>query len=149
MAELFLNSAFAIRVPEYVRWRYSKLVPGLYTELGWQDLAALHLPGHLMTINGLKDQLYSLKAAQDAVDKIKRMFVKAGLPDHYQGVFFDGPHEFNLDMQTLAFDWLDKRAAEQAFGISDYSALELDWRFKSALQLMPPLTGSDKAKSAV
>jgi dienelactone hydrolase len=90
---------------------YSKLVPGLYSQLGWQDLGGLHLPGHLMTINGLKDELYPLKAAQDAVEKIKRMFAKAGLPDHYQGVFFDGPHEFNLDMQARAFDWLDKHLA--------------------------------------
>ena len=77
--------------------------------MGWQDLGGLHLPGHLMTINGLKDELYPLKAGQDAVEKIKRMFAKAGLPDHYQGVFFDGPHEFNLDMQARAFDWLDKQ----------------------------------------
>lgn len=90
---------------------YSKLVPGLYSQLGWQDLGGLHLPGHLMTINGLKDELYPLKAAQDAVEKIKRMFDKAGLPDHYEGVFFDGPHEFNLDMQARAFDWLDKQLA--------------------------------------
>jgi dienelactone hydrolase len=88
---------------------YTKLVPGLYTQLGWQDLAALHLPGRLMTINGLKDQLYPLKAAQDAVEKIKRMYAKAGLPDHYHGIFFDAPHEFNLDMQAAAFDWLDKQ----------------------------------------
>lgn len=90
---------------------YSKLVPGLYTQLGWQDLAALHLPGYLMTINGLQDALYPLKAAQDAVEKVKRMFAKAGLPDHYEGVFFQGPHEFNLEMQARAFDWLDHRLA--------------------------------------
>lgn len=90
---------------------YTKLVPGLYTQLGWQDLGALHLPGHLMTINGLQDQLYPLKAAQDAVEKVKQMFAKAGMPDHYEGVFFDGPHEFNLDMQARAFDWLDKQLA--------------------------------------
>lgn len=90
---------------------YSKLVPGLYTQLGWEDLAGLHLPGHLMTINGLRDQLYPLKAAQDAVEKIKRIFDKAGLPDHYHGLFFDAPHEFNLDMQAQAFAWLDKQLA--------------------------------------
>jgi dienelactone hydrolase len=90
---------------------YSKLVPGLYTQMGWQDLAGLHLPGHLMTINGLKDELYPLKAAQDAVQKVQRIFAKAELPDHYQGVFFDGPHEFNLEMQALSFDWLDKQLA--------------------------------------
>jgi dienelactone hydrolase len=87
---------------------YSKLVPGLYTQLGWEDLATLHLPGHLMTINGLQDQLYPLKAAQDAVGKIKRIYQKANLPDHYTPLFFNAPHEFNLDMQTQVFDWLGR-----------------------------------------
>ena len=90
---------------------YSKLVPGLYAQLGWQDLAGLHLPGYLMTINGLKDELYPLKAAKDAVKKVEGIFAKAGLPNHYEGVFYDGPHEFNLDMQARAFTWLDKQLA--------------------------------------
>ncbi|MBX7258912.1 MAG: alpha/beta hydrolase family protein [Candidatus Hydrogenedentes bacterium] len=87
---------------------FTKLVPGLYGDLDWPDLAGLHLPGHLMTINGLQDMLYPLKAAQDAVAKIERIFEKAGKRDHYEGVFFDGPHEFNLDMQEKAFAWLQQ-----------------------------------------
>ena len=85
---------------------FSKLVPGLYGQLDWPDLGGLHWPGHLMTINGLQDQLYPLEAAQGAVKKIERIFAKAGAPDHYEGVFFDGPHEFNVEMQERAFDWL-------------------------------------------
>ncbi|MFA6240478.1 MAG: alpha/beta hydrolase family protein [Candidatus Hydrogenedentales bacterium] len=85
---------------------FTKLVPGLYASLDWPDLAGLHLPGHLMTINGLQDLLYPLKAAQDAVAKVERIYEKAGSRDHYEGVFFDGPHEFNSDMQEKAFAWL-------------------------------------------
>ena len=87
---------------------FTKLVPGLYGDLEWPDLAGLHLPGHLMVINGLKDILYPLKASQDAVKKIERICKKAGLRDHFEGVFFDGPHEFNPEMQDRAFLWLDK-----------------------------------------
>jgi dienelactone hydrolase len=87
---------------------FTKLVPGLYTDLDWPDLAALHWPGSLMTINGLKDTLYPLEAAQRAVEKVRRLFAKMGAPGRYEGVFFDGPHEFNREMQERAFEWLKK-----------------------------------------
>jgi dienelactone hydrolase len=86
---------------------FTKLVPGLYGQLDWPDLAGLHLPGALMTINGLQDQLYPLQAAQDAVAKAERIFAKAEQSGQYEGVFFDGPHEFNPDMQQRTFAWLD------------------------------------------
>ena len=90
---------------------FTKLVPGLYGKLDWPDLGGLHWPGALMTINGLKDQLYPLDAARNAVDKLERIFAKAGSPGEYEGVFFDGPHEFNLEMQDRAFAWLAERLA--------------------------------------
>ena len=62
-----------------------------------------------MTINGLQDRLYPLQAARDAVDKIRRIFDKMGASEKYEGVFFDGPHEFNVAMQERAFDWLDRQ----------------------------------------
>jgi len=94
-----------------VRWAigFTKLVPGLYGKLDWPDLAGLHWPGALMTINGLKDELYPLQAAKDAVAKIARIYKKMNAPDRYEGVFFEGPHEFNEDMQARAFAWLDKQ----------------------------------------
>jgi len=92
-----------------VRWAvgFTKLVPGLYGKLDWPDLAGLHWPGSLMTINGLKDELYPLDAAQRAVKKAEAIYAKMENPERYEGVFFDGPHEFNADMQAKAFGWLD------------------------------------------
>lgn len=90
---------------------FTKLVPGLYDQLDWPDLAGLHLPGALMTINGLQDALYPLEAARAAVAKIERIFKKAGAGQQYEGVFFDGPHEFNRDMQQRAFRWLAEKLA--------------------------------------
>ncbi len=87
---------------------FTKLVPGLYNDLDWPDVAGLHLPDALMTINGTKDQLYPLDAAEHAVEKLRRIYAKAGLTDKYEGVFFDGPHEFNAAMQDRAFDWLSR-----------------------------------------
>jgi len=90
---------------------FTKLVPGLYNDLDWPDLGGLHLPGHLMTINGLQDQLYPLDAAQAATAKLERIFTKAGAPENYTPLYFDGPHEFNATMQEKAFAWLDEKLA--------------------------------------
>jgi hypothetical protein len=35
-------------------------------------------------------------------------YKKAGVPDRFQGVTYDGPHEFNAQMQGQAFAWLDR-----------------------------------------
>ena len=88
---------------------FTKLAPGLYGKLDWPDLAGLHWPGALMTINGLQDRLYPLEAARGAVNKIEAIFSKMNAKDNYQGVFFDGPHEFNLRMQEKAFAWLNQQ----------------------------------------
>ncbi len=90
---------------------FTKLVPGIYGHLDWPDIAGLHWPGALMTVNGTQDQLYPLKAARDAVAKIERIFTKAGAPENYEGVFFDGPHELNSNMQEQAFNWLAQELA--------------------------------------
>lgn len=90
---------------------FTKLVPGLYNDLDWPDVGGLHVPGHLMTINGLQDQLYPLDAARAATAKLERVFEKAGVPQNYTAVYFDGPHEFNATMQDRAFVWLAERLA--------------------------------------
>lgn len=90
---------------------FSKLVPGLYSKLDWPDLAGLHWPGALMCINGLKDELYPLENAKEAFAKVEKIFAKMDAPENFQGVFFDGPHEFNREMQDKAFAWLAERLA--------------------------------------
>lgn len=88
---------------------FTKLVPGLYNDLDWPDVGGLHWPDPLMTINGTKDTLYPLDAAQNAVAKLQQIYAKMGCPEKYKGVFFEGPHEFNRDMQEQAFDWLEQQ----------------------------------------
>jgi len=88
---------------------FTKLVPGLYGDLDWPDVGALHWPNALMTINGLKDALYPLEAARRAVDKLRRIYAKMGIPEKFEGVFFDGPHEFNPEMQDRAFAWMERQ----------------------------------------
>lgn len=104
-------SEYQALIRNNVRWAvgFTKLVPGLYGKLDWPDLAGLHWPGALMTINGLQDELYPLESARSAVSKANDIFEKMGYPANYEGVFFDGPHEFNGEMQEKAFRWLGEQ----------------------------------------
>ena len=43
-----------------------------------------------------------------AFEKISKVYAKAGVHGHFQGVQYDGPHEFNVEMQEKAFAWLDR-----------------------------------------
>jgi dienelactone hydrolase len=81
---------------------------GLYRYLDLPDLAALIAPRCLMVINGSKDTLFAPDGVKSAFEKIDRIYRKAGAPDRQRCRLFDAPHEFNLDMQAEAFDWLKR-----------------------------------------
>lgn len=84
------------------------LIPGLQQYMDLPDVASMNVPGGLMVINGTRDGLFPLEGVHTAFDKIARVYAKAGVPDHFEGVLYDGPHEFNVEMQERAFAWLDR-----------------------------------------
>ncbi len=45
---------------------------------------------------------------QRADENLKAVFKKAGAADRYRCSFYPGPHKFDLEMQSEAFDWFDK-----------------------------------------
>jgi dienelactone hydrolase len=81
-------------------------IAGLYRYLDLPDLAALIAPRALMVINGSKDSLFSPEGVSAAFEKIGRCFEKAGASDRQRCRLYDAPHEFNLQMQGEAFDWV-------------------------------------------
>ena len=83
-------------------------INGLYRYLDFPDLAALAAPRALMVINGSRDALFALDGVKAAFDKIGRLYAKAGSPDRVRCRLFDAPHEFNLEMQAEAWEWLGK-----------------------------------------
>ena len=85
-----------------------KTIPGLYRYLDLPDVVAMAAPGGLMAIHGTKDGLFTNEGVRAAFDKIGRVYAKAGVPDRFAGVTYDGPHEFNVAMQDRAFTWLDR-----------------------------------------
>jgi dienelactone hydrolase len=83
-------------------------IPGLYHALDLPDAAALTAPGALMVQQCAQDGLYPLEAMKGSVSKLERIFQKAGIPDRFQGRFYDLPHSFTPAMQEDAFKWFDR-----------------------------------------
>ena len=79
-----------------------------HCHLDFPDLAALAAPRALMVINGSQDRLFAPEGVKAAFDKIARLYAKAGVPDRVRCRLFDAPHEFNLEMQKEAWEWLGK-----------------------------------------
>lgn len=90
---------------------FSFHIIGLYQSLDLPDLAALVAPRSLFVINGSKDRLFPLEGAKAAHAKIEQCFRKAGAPDRQRCRFYDAPHEFNLEMQTEVWEWMDRSLA--------------------------------------
>jgi hypothetical protein len=45
---------------------------------------------------------------QGAVDKLTKIYAKAGLPEKFRGTFYDEPHCFKPHMQDETFAWFDQ-----------------------------------------
>lgn len=85
---------------------HTKLVPGLYQHLDYPDVASLAVPTPLLVINGSKDGLFDLDGVKASFQKLRDCYAKAGVAGRCQTQLYDTPHEFNLEMQTAAWDWL-------------------------------------------
>lgn len=83
-------------------------VPGLYGAMDFPDVAALHAPGALLVQQCRRDQLYPLEAMQGAVDRLMKIYGKAGMSERFRGSFYDTPHVYLPPMQEETFDWFDR-----------------------------------------
>jgi hypothetical protein len=83
-------------------------IPGLYGAMDFPDVASLHAPGALLVQQCSRDLLYPMEAMQGAVNKLTRIYQKAGIRERFRGTFYDEPHSFKPDMQEETFEWLDR-----------------------------------------
>ncbi|MHB8995366.1 MAG: dienelactone hydrolase family protein [Armatimonadota bacterium] len=87
---------------------FMKIVPGLYQYMDLPDVVSMTGPGALMCIQGTRDGLFTNEGVQEAYRKIAAVYQKAGVSERFEGVTYDGPHEFNLPMQEKAFEWFNR-----------------------------------------
>lgn len=85
---------------------HTMLVPGLYQQMDYPDVAALAMPSALMVINGSKDTLFHPDGVSAAFEKLTACYQKAGRPEQLRLRLHDTPHEFNREMQAEAWAWL-------------------------------------------
>ena len=83
-------------------------IVGLYRYLDLPDLAALIAPRSVLVINGSKDQLFPPQGVDVAFKKIEQCFRKAGVPERQRCRLYDAPHQFNVEMQSDAWEWLEQ-----------------------------------------
>ena len=85
---------------------HTKVVPGLYQHLDYPDVAALAAPTPLLVINGAKDGLFHPEGVRSSFAKLNACYAKAGVAERCRTRLYDTPHEFNLEMQTEAWEWI-------------------------------------------
>lgn len=83
-------------------------VPGLYSLLDLPDAAALTAPGALLVQQCGRDALYPMSGMKGSVEKLAKIYAKAGISERFRGTFYDVPHSFRPEMQDEAFAWLEK-----------------------------------------
>ena len=83
-------------------------VPGLPREMDYPEIYALNMPNPMLVQSNRDDQLFTLPEMQRADRMLTDVFKRAGLPDHYRTMFYDGPHKFDKKMQSDAFQWFDR-----------------------------------------
>jgi dienelactone hydrolase len=85
---------------------HTKLVPGLYRSLDYPDVVSMAAPAALLVINGSRDGLFAPEGVRRSHEKLRACYAKAGAPDRIKTRMYDTPHEFNVEMQAEAWDWL-------------------------------------------
>lgn len=83
-------------------------INGLYRYMDLPDVAALIAPRAVLVINGSQDRLFALDGVKAAFDKIARCYGKAGAQERQRCRLYDAPHQFNLEMQAEAWEWLGR-----------------------------------------
>jgi dienelactone hydrolase len=83
-------------------------VPISPNELDFPEILGLRVPLPTLVLNDADDGLYTLPEMQRADRIMNDVFKKANAADRYKCSFHPGPHKFDANMQTEAFDWFDK-----------------------------------------
>jgi dienelactone hydrolase len=83
-------------------------IGGLFRYLDLPDLAALIAPRSVLVINGSKDRLFPPQGVEAAFAKIEQCYRKAGAAERQRCRLYDAPHEFNAEMQSDAWAWLER-----------------------------------------
>lgn len=83
-------------------------VPILPNELNFPEILGLRVPLPTLVLNDSEDDLYTVPEMNNADKILQDVYKKANAADRYKCSFYPGPHKFDADMQTEAFNWFDR-----------------------------------------
>jgi hypothetical protein len=72
----------------------------------WPDIAGCRAPMPLLVQYDLQDHLFTESGMLEAHARLGDHYASVGKPDAYTAQFYPGPHKFDLQMQSAAFEWL-------------------------------------------
>jgi hypothetical protein len=82
---------------------------GLHAYMDHPDVATLGAPGAAIFVqNCARDRLFTRGGMEGAAAKIQRVYEDLKQPGRFKSKFYDVPHQFNVEMQQEAFEWLEK-----------------------------------------
>lgn len=97
-----------VRISEPVHYGRPIAEEGVYKHLDHPDIVSLAAPECALNIfNCGQDHLYTFASMKRACEKIGAVYEKIGASSKFNYKFFDVPHQFNIEMQEEAFNWLD------------------------------------------
>ncbi len=86
---------------------YTMTHPGLALYLDFPDVASIACPKPMMFCCGNHDPLFPVESINEAFAKMRKVWESQNAGDKLVTKLYDSPHEYNLIMQSDAFEWLD------------------------------------------
>ena len=83
-------------------------IPGLARDLDYPEILGLNLPNPVLVLNNREDQLFTVPEMERADQILRDVYHRAGADDRYRMKFYPGPHKFDREMQSEAFEWFDR-----------------------------------------
>ena len=81
----------------------------LHASLDHPDIASLAAPDcAILVLNCGRDRLFTRAGMEQAAEKIRMVYSDLKHPERFNARFYDVPHQFNVQMQEDAFEWLKK-----------------------------------------
>ena len=84
-------------------------LPGIWNRMDLSDVVGSGFPVNAMYIVGSKDNLFPSDGVDEAFAKIKKIYERAGIPDHVGFARPDTVHCYNSTVQQIALDWFAEK----------------------------------------
>jgi dienelactone hydrolase len=92
------------------RWQktvgWMHYIPGLQQELDLPDIASLICPRPLLAMHGSDDRFFPRDGPKHWIEHVRSVYEKSAAGGFFLGLMVEVDHQFNAEMQNVAFDWL-------------------------------------------